>query len=189
MKYLKTVQVKRRTISGRRRFDRRDIDKEDLINDLDDATRADPLLNSHTEFRSNWALSMEAELAAAANRETVNTKPIATRTGKEKELENCDAVKIDPVKQPRRRKKVALKDWFGKTSSDLSDSSASSQGEDEEGTWNSVERKKKNLRKKQARRTKLKDKTEELSTKMQYIIGLGPIEEASIDYFEAVTKN
>ena len=68
-----------------------------------------------------------------------------------------------------------------------SDSSGSSQEEEDPTEWTQVQREKENRRKQNLRKLKQKEKKQELCTKMKYMIGVGPIEEESIKYFEGKT--
>ena len=61
-------------------------------------------------------------------------------------------------RNPKVRKPVILKDWFGEKSGDMSDSSLSSQEEDE--GWTEIERMKAKKRKLQERKLKIKEKKE-----------------------------
>ena len=112
--------------------------------------------------------------------------------------ENCDPTKRKEVrnggenwevfeksKVKKVRKPVALKNWFGTKSEETSESSDSSQEEGDKFKWKEVDREKLNQRKKEEKRKKIKEKKRELCTRMQYMVGVGPIEEDSIRYFAA----
>ena len=86
------------------------------------------------------------------------------------------------------RKPPQLRNWFGNHSGESSDS-ASSQDESPENGWNEVQRKKIKEKKQRERKQRIKEKHAELSAKMQFMIGLGPIHDDSIDYFEKRTES
>ena len=62
-------------------------------------------------------------------------------------------------------------------------SSSCSQSKEEEN-WSEVDRKKNRQRKQRERINKRKDKMQKVASKMQYMIGVGPIEEKSVKFVE-----
>ena len=163
-------------------YHRRLISSDQLVKETTDneVTEERNEEQPETEFCCSWARQMEEDLHKAAHHVDMSKHDKTLNPPREQ----WELLKPKPLNIPRIRKPVVLKDWFGSKDEDLSDSSASSLEEENMGEWSQVERKRQNLKKKQDRKLKLKEKTEELATKMQYMIGVGPIEDKSIAFFE-----
>ena len=135
-------------------------------------------------YRSTFAKQIDDELKLTANKGTEKKggrQDNSNMTEPQLLREQWEEIKPKQTKVPRVRKPVILKDWFGQKIDELSDSSSSSQGEDQE--WSQIERKNANIRKKTEINQKIKDKMKQLSTRMQYMVGIGPIHDDSIEYF------
>ena len=168
----------------RKSFERRSINQDELVNE-------------NSAFKSMWAKEMESQLAAAAgvlndnsdrttqSNEMEGSAGIARQdTSAQKEAEQ-DYSEIIPwrntlengrTKVPKIRKPPPpITSWFGDLQSDVSDDSSSSGLESGNDKWQEVERKKKVLLKKKLQKAKKKEKMEEVATKLQHMVGVGPI--------------
>ena len=184
----------------KRTYQRRTIEPTQLVNEIGeevtevDMIEEDPL--SQSTYRSTWAKELEQELSTAASQQGSprnGQKTIAAERMESddwrKPREQWEEIKTKENKTKRVRKPVILKDWFGTKNGDQSDSSDTSQDESGENEWTEVERTKLNEKKKLRKKNKIKEKTEELATRMQYMAGVGPIEEESIQFFENRNQN
>ena len=155
--------------------------------DLIDNSKQNTELKETTTYQSSWAKSVEEELSEMAGR---NEK---TRTEDDWLDNNKADYKESPWETLKRtqvkkiRKPVVLKDWFGKKQGEESDMTDSSQEEADD--WTEIERVKRKKKKTMERKERLKEKKREISTRMMYMVGIGPIPGDAIKYHEKKTKN
>ena len=85
----------------------------------------------------------------------------------------------------KKKKKILIFKNFFEDETDRSDSESSDDSLDDScDKWNEVERKKKNALKKKKSIEKKKTRTAEISIKMSHIVGIGPVDKQSLEYFE-----
>ena len=161
-------------------FSRRKITTEDLIKE--------PV------YKSTWASEMEAELAKAA--EAGATKPPKNNEVRDSNVPKSweDILDRDRHIKPKtiRKPPKEIIDWFADANSEKSDSSSSSsESTEEEGEddWKKIECKKKNKEKLKNKKLRNKSKMAEMASRMQHMIGIGPIYTTSIKHFEEKTGN
>ena len=132
------------------------------------------------------AMAGSAELSKRTS-EYSRDREAGWRDKSERETVKGNWETLKKVKQVKVRKPpVILKNWFGEKPGDSTDSSSSSQEEDL--TWNEVDRRKANLEKKIEKKNKIKEKKREICTRMRYMVGIGPILNATIEYHEKLTE-
>ena len=162
-----------------KRYERIRIEEKELAKDKD----AEIETVEQTPYRSTWARGISQE-KQEIQEETLPPGRIPKNTGNGVQNESWTNLGIKTTKTPKKTR--TLQNWFG-AAPGTSDSSGSSQEEDESVEWTQVQREKQNKRKQILRKQRQKDKKQELCTKMQYMVGVGPIEDASIKFFEDKT--
>ena len=78
-------------------------------------------------------------------------------------------------------KPMEIKNWFADEPRDSTEPSTDSTGPDE--NWTEVERKRRNTQKRRKRRAKKLSRMEEIASKIQHMIGVGPIPRSSVEFF------
>ena len=141
---------------------------------------------------------MEKELAQAAA-QTVNTGNTGEKdsTWMEKNQVHCRKenweVLMTKREKPKIRKPIKITTWFadepGTGNTSTTDTSEDDTRDENEPEWKTIARKEIRKKKNMERKNKKKERMEELCTKMKHTIGIGPIAENSIKYFEKVAKD
>ena len=180
----------------KRKFERREITEKDLAKEVEVEERQ----LSSSNYKSSWAAQMEIELALAAGNSGSTSTGEPTKEGLEDREEVIDPEeeeeevldtweRLAPQKTVDRRKTrtVAVTKWM-EEEPNMHVLSSSSEDEND-GKWSSVERKKKNLEKMKERKKRKKMKMTEIATKMRHTIGIGPIDDDNIRYFEEREKD
>ena len=171
-----------------KKFNRSVVEKSVLINDTIDEREAEPGKQSTEKgliFHSSWANEVEDEWKSYEEQRPKECCDPTRRKENRNEGESVNWEVLEKRKERKVRKPVALKNWFGTKTEDLSESSDSSQEEGDKFKWKEVDREKANLRKRKEKLQKMKDKKREICTRMQYMTGIGPIEEDSIKFYAA----
>ena len=107
--------------------------------------------------------------------------------GKEESEEWNDLGIKRTKKKLKVRKPEQLKNKFA-DESDYTELSSSSQEETVEG-WTSVEKRKERQKRNEVRKEKRKVRMEEVALKARLTVGIGPIDERSIDFFDREVNN
>ena len=93
------------------------------------------------------------------------------------------------VRKPLVRKPPKILNWFAEEPDNLQSSSSEESLVDGEEEWETIERKKRNENRRQVRKLRKKNKMTEIATKMRHTVGVGPIQEASVEFFIDSSKN
>ena len=155
-----------------RRFERRTIREDDLRKDVQ---------QEQLVYKSTWATQLEEELSRAARgtEEEVDPLSILLLTLEEEVQEVPDTwerLVTEKEKTKKIRKPVRVMNWMADEPS-YSDMSSS------------VERKRRNQERQKTRNRKRRLRMRETAEKMRHTIGVGPIEDETIEYFEKETKD
>ena len=169
---------KAREYIPRKQFARTQISQDDL-------TKESPDLNPN--YKSTWALQMELELRQAAKQiEQVEETPNDAEHSKEP-VDNWEL--LVPKKKIAVRKPIEIKNWFADESDSNLTSLSSSSSDEDSNTWNKIENKKKKQIKDKKKRDHIKERMAEVANKAKRMIGLGPIDNDTINKIEAEIGN
>ena len=147
-----------------------------------------------SRFKFNWAKQVADQLVQAANaagkkdkekmseiRHKMNGQKVTVR-----DTEKEDTGKVKKVKAPGGMK--ALRRWFGEDTPENSSESEAEPSDDED--WDEkISRKERNRERKKRNLSNKKMRKETIATRAMRIIGLGPIEQKSIDIFMKDSKD
>ena len=173
----------------KKRFTRRHITEQDLTKDTEENA------DVRQQFKSTWAMQIEEQLSSAASlsgmeidRRVVN-HPISPN-GKDLQEKRLPWELLEGVaktKERKVRKPPVVRNWFADEPG-CDDCTSSSDTLEETGAeWSEVEKKKKRLLKRRQRREKRHERMSEVASKMQHMVGIGPIRSVTIDYFQKKT--
>ena len=170
------------------KYSRRRITEDDLTV-LDDDKEEDPVIPD--KYKSTWATQMEEELRTQAARQNELEKRRGEASERKIDDNNRDIWKElgIPEKKKKIRRPVIEHGWFGEDKDNLSSSSSSEDSQEGDSQWTEIERQKINQKKRREKRRKRLLKMEETATKMTRMIGIGPILDKSIDFFEKKTND
>ena len=156
-----------------------------------DIVEMDPLTTESTPYHSTWAQDVEEEFGGMAGHAVLEDRErhVSGDRGEDwREKREKPWEILGKIKPKIRKPPVALRNWFGeKPGQSSSDSSSSSQ--EEEDSWNEVDRRKANRDKITEKKKKLKEKKREICTRMRYMVGVGPIRDATLGYHEQLNDN
>ena len=181
----------------KKQFERRTIRQEDLEKQVEEVivTEEENSPIEQTSFRSNWALEVEKEIQEQADLQGRSYRDGNTnRVSEWKELQsrtNDDIWEgiIRKKNVEKVRKPAIIKNWFADESDTNVTISSSEESIEDEEKWERVDRKKRNIIRRDERKWKKNDKMKEVSTKMKHMVGLGPVRSESIDFFEKQTND
>ena len=151
------------------------------------------LAGQDTSAQDSWVDQVEKEIGEIGSEERMDKQTDnANRLDRQRKVPNSWERLLkgeEKKKKPKVRKPIAVKDWFAEENSDESDNSSSESSGTGNEEWKNVEQKKKQLRKKKDRKIRMKEKMEEIASRMMHMVGVGPIVKQTVQHFEQMAGN